>query len=114
MPRSGTSSASRSRASRGSSSCSRTWARASRPRASSQQAGAEEAASEIARALALRLGPPPADLLLAFVAGTTRQRTEAVAEKLRAQHPATTFAAVSARGVVTESHEIENGMAVSV
>src|SRR5438067_5073648 len=82
--------------------------------ASSQQTSAEEAATEIARALALRLGPPPADLLLAFVSGTARPRTEAIAEKLRALHPATTFAAVSARGVVTESHEIESGVAVSV
>jgi len=82
--------------------------------ASSQLADPDDAAGEVARSLALRLGPPPADLLIAFVSGTARARTEGVARKLRALYPATTFAAVSSRGVVTESREIESGAAVSV
>lgn len=71
------------------------------------------AADELARHLRLQLGEPPYDLVLMFVAGPGVSRTMATLEPLRAQCPATTWGAISARGVVTQEHEIEQGIAVS-
>lgn len=71
------------------------------------------AAAEVARALRAQLGDAPVDLLLAFVSGPGAGRTDAAAQMLRAELPASTFAAVSARGVVTSEHEIEQGVAMS-
>jgi small ligand-binding sensory domain FIST len=82
--------------------------------ASSRLEAADAAATEVARALRARLGDAPADLLLAFVSGPGRTRTPQAAERLRAEFPATTVAAISARGVVTSDHEIEQGAALSV
>jgi small ligand-binding sensory domain FIST len=53
------------------------------------------------------------DLLLAFVSGPGPGRTSAATEMLRRELSATTFAAVSARGVVTREHEVEQGVALS-
>src|SRR5262249_44186095 len=71
------------------------------------------AADDAGRELRQQLGPAPADLLLAFVSGPGPARTSAAAERLRAECPAATFAAVSARGVVTREHEFEQGVALS-
>src|SRR5262249_58457989 len=71
------------------------------------------AAGAVARELREQLGPGPPDLLLAFVSGPGPARTPAAAERLRAECPAATFAATSARGVVTREHEFEQGVAVS-
>src|SRR5262245_12393860 len=71
------------------------------------------AAGAVARELRQQLGPEPADLLLAFVSGPGPARTSAAAERLRAECPAATFAATSARGVVTREHEFEQGAAMS-
>jgi small ligand-binding sensory domain FIST len=81
--------------------------------ASSRLDAAEAAAGEVARVLRAQLGDGPVDLLLAFISGTGRTRTSLAAEKLRAEFTATTFAAISARGVVTSEHEIEQGAALS-
>jgi small ligand-binding sensory domain FIST len=54
------------------------------------------------------------DLVIAFVSGPGPGRTSAAAELLRRELPAATFAAVSARGVVTREHEVEQGAALSV
>jgi small ligand-binding sensory domain FIST len=67
--------------------------------ASSRLEAADAAATEVARALRARLGDAPADLLLAFVSGPGRTRTPQAAERLRAEFPATTVAAISAPGV---------------
>jgi small ligand-binding sensory domain FIST len=82
--------------------------------ASSRLIIAHEAVSEVVRDLRSQLGPEPADLVLAFVSGLPRTRTETVTEQLRAEFPASTVAAISARGVVTREHEIEQGVALSV
>ncbi len=82
--------------------------------ADSRLDAADAAAAEVAHALRAQLGEAPADLLLAFVSGSGRTRTLRAAERLRSEFPATTFAAVSARGVVTSDHEIEQGAALSV
>src|SRR5262245_60167394 len=95
------------------------------------------AASAVARELREQLGLPPSDagapgdigaagagganvaegsqidLVLAFVSGPGPGRTSAATEMLRRELPATTFAAVSARGVVTREHEVEQGVALS-
>ena len=71
------------------------------------------AAGAVAGELREQLGPEPADLLLAFVSGPGPARTSAAAERLRAEFPAATFAATSARGVVTREHEFEQGVALS-
>lgn len=72
------------------------------------------AAEDVARQLRAQAGEGPWDLVLAFVAGPGAQRTEATARALRAECPAGTFAAVSARGVVTLEHEVEHGVGLSV
>jgi small ligand-binding sensory domain FIST len=82
--------------------------------ASSRLDPAAESCAEVARGLRARLGDAPVDLMLAFVSGPGQARTEATAERLRAELPATTFAAISARGVVTRDEEIEQGVALSV
>jgi len=53
------------------------------------------------------------DMALVFVSGPGPGRTSAAAEMLRRELPAATFAAVSARGVVTREHEVEQGVALS-
>ena len=80
---------------------------------SSRLESAADAAAEVARELRVGLGGAPADLLLAFVSGGAKTRTAAAAEALRAEFPAAAFAAISARGVVTSEHEIEQGAALS-
>ena len=81
--------------------------------ASSQLDTPEAAAEDLARQLRAQLGEPPYDLVLLFVSGPGVSRTMATLMPLRTACPATTFAAVSARGVVTQEHEIEQGIAVS-
>jgi small ligand-binding sensory domain FIST len=81
--------------------------------ASSRLEPPAEAAAAVARELREQLGGEPPDLMLAFVSGPGAQRTSAAAEVLRRELPATTFAAVSARGVVTREHEVEQGVALS-
>src|SRR5262252_2812072 len=73
-----------------------------------------EAAAAAAAEVRSQLRDQPADLVLAFVSGPGRGRTAAAAEVLRRELPATTFAATSARGVVTREHEVEHGVALSV
>ena len=82
--------------------------------ASSRLESPSAAAEDVARQLRLQLGEGPWDLVLGFVSGTGAQRTTTAAQALRAECPATTFAAVSARGVVTFEHEIEHGVGLSV
>lgn len=71
------------------------------------------AAAEVARELRAHLGDTPPDLLLAFVSGPGTARTGAAADMLRAECPAAMFAVTSTRGVVTQDHEIEHGVAMS-
>ena len=72
------------------------------------------AAEDAARQLHAVLGSEPPDLLLAFVSGPGPARASATSEALRALVPATTFGVLSARGVVTHEHEIEQGVGLSV
>ena len=71
------------------------------------------AAASATSALREELGDGRLDLVLAFVSGPGPERTSTAAETLRRELPATTFAAVSARGVVTREHEVEHGEALS-
>lgn len=82
--------------------------------AESRQEPAQTAATQVASELREELGGAPADLMLAFVSGPGRARCEAAIQTLRAEFPATTFALVSTRGVVTRAHEVEQGAALSV
>src|SRR5262245_57698636 len=72
------------------------------------------AATAVAGELREQLGGETPDLVIAFVSGPGPGRTAAAAEMLRRELPATTFAAVSARGVVTREHEVEQGVGLSV
>jgi len=72
-----------------------------------------EAAAEVARHVRLALGPAKPDLVLAFVSGPGASRAGDTAQALQRELPAVTFAAVSARGVVTSEHEVEQGIALS-
>jgi small ligand-binding sensory domain FIST len=72
------------------------------------------AAAEVARELREQLGGADPDLVLAFVSGPGISRTAQSTQELRGALPAATFAAVSARGVVTREHEVEQGVALSV
>ena len=72
------------------------------------------AAAQVAAELRAQLGESQLDLVLAFVSGPGATRTSAATEALRRELPAVTFAAVSARGVVTREHEVEQGIALSV
>src|SRR5262245_2126229 len=74
----------------------------------------EAAAAAAARELEEQLGGAAPDLVLAFVSGPGAAHAPATAECLRRELPAATFAAVSARGVVTREHEFEQGVALSV
>ena len=71
------------------------------------------AAASATSALREELGDGRLDLVLAFVSGPGPERTSTAAETLRRELSATTFAAVSARGVVTREHEVEHGEALS-
>jgi small ligand-binding sensory domain FIST len=72
------------------------------------------AATVVAAELREQLDGDTPDLVIAFVSGPGPGRTSAAAELLRRELPAATFAAVSARGVVTREHEVEQGAALSV
>ncbi|HXS83010.1 MAG TPA: FIST N-terminal domain-containing protein [Methylomirabilota bacterium] len=72
------------------------------------------AATAVAGELREQLGGESPDLLIAFVSGPGRERTAAVTGQLRRELPAVTFAATSARGVVTREHEVEQGVGLSV
>ena len=72
------------------------------------------AAAAVARELGQQLHGETPDLVLAFVAGPGATRAAVAAEALRAELQPGTFAAVSARGVVTREHEFEQGIALSV
>ncbi len=82
--------------------------------ASSRLDVSAEAAAAIVRQLRESMGDAPPDLVLAFVSGPGTARARDTAEALRRGLSAGTFAAVSARGVVTREHEIEQGVALSV
>ena len=71
------------------------------------------AAASATAAVREELGDGRLDLVLAFVSGPGPERTSTAAEVLRRELPAATFAAVSARGVVTREHEVEHGEALS-
>jgi small ligand-binding sensory domain FIST len=73
-----------------------------------------DAATAVANELREQLGGETPDLVITFVSGPGPGRTAAAAELLRRELPAATFAAVSARGVVTREHEVEQGVALSV
>jgi len=85
------------------------WASAA-TRLDPPDAGAREVAAELRR----QLGGAAPDLLLAFASGPGADRLAEAATVLRSELPATTFAGVSARGVVTSEHEVEQGVALSV
>ena len=73
----------------------------------------EAGAAELVRDLRAQLGGESPDLLLLFVSGPGTKRTEEAATVLRRELPAVTFAAVSARGIVTSEHEHEQGVGLS-
>jgi small ligand-binding sensory domain FIST len=75
---------------------------------------AADAAADVVRQLRDALGDAPPDLVLAFVSGPGARRADDTAQALRRALSAGTFAAVSARGVVTREHEVEQGVALSV
>jgi len=72
------------------------------------------AAEEAAEAIRAALGPGPVDLCLAFFSTPLVERAGAVAAKLRSKLAPVTLAGVSARGVITREHELEQGPALSV
>lgn len=72
------------------------------------------AADEAAAKLREQLGPGPVDFCLAFLSAPLVAGAESIAIELRRTLHPETFAAVSARGVVTESQELEQGVALSV
>jgi small ligand-binding sensory domain FIST len=71
------------------------------------------AAAAVAGELREQLSGESPDLLMAFVSGPGRERTATVTGMLRRELPAVTFAASSARGVVTREHEVEQGVGLS-
>ena len=73
----------------------------------------EAGAAELARELRSQLAGETPDLLLLFASGPGTKRTEDAAKALRRELPAVTFAAVSARGIVTSEHELEQGAGLS-
>ena len=73
----------------------------------------EAGAAELARELRQQLGGEAPDLMLLFASGPGANRTEEAATALRRELPAGTFAAVSARGIVTRDHELEQGVGLS-
>ena len=72
------------------------------------------AAHEVARSLRETLGEGPVDLVLAFFGTSHAGSSDAIAEILRDALAPATLAGVSARGVVSREHEIEQGAALSV
>ena len=82
--------------------------------AASRLEAPEAAAAQVARELRAQLGEAKPDLVLLFVSGPGATRTANATAALRADLPTPTFAAVSARGVVTREHEVEQGVALSV
>lgn len=82
--------------------------------AQSQLPDAALAAGEVARTLRERLGDGAVDLVLVFLSGTHRPDAEVIAAALREQLAPVHLAGVSARGVVTRDHELEEGPALSV
>lgn len=82
--------------------------------ADSRHADAGAAFDEVQRALRLQLGEGPVDLVLAFVSGGEPARAAALAQLLRLEFPGAVTGLVSARGVVTREHEVEQGVALSL
>jgi small ligand-binding sensory domain FIST len=82
--------------------------------ASSRLDQSAEAAAAVVRQLREALGDAPPDLVLAFVSGPGPGRARDTAEAIRRALSPGTFAAVSARGVVTREHEVEQGVGLSV
>ena len=72
------------------------------------------AAEDVARALREQLGEGEVDLVLAFYSAPLAANAEAIANTLRTWLKPGCLAGVSARGVVTRDHEIEQGVALSV
>jgi small ligand-binding sensory domain FIST len=72
------------------------------------------AAEDVARALREQLGEGPVDLVLAFYSAPLAARADAIASALRTRLAPLCMGGVSARGVVTREHEIEQGVALSV
>ncbi len=81
--------------------------------ASSRAPDATTAAAEVAIALRASIGDGPVDLLLAFVSAPYARRFDAVLATLREALAPHTLAATTARGVVTDEHEIESGAGLS-
>ncbi len=82
--------------------------------AQSQLPDAALAAGEAARTVRERLGEGAIDLVLVFFSGAHRPDAEAIAAVLREQLAPVNLAGVSARGVVTREHELEQGPALSL
>ena len=72
------------------------------------------AATEAAAGIAASLGPGATDLVLAFYSPSLATGAAAIATVLRAALSPGTIAGVSARGVVTREHELEQSTALSV
>jgi small ligand-binding sensory domain FIST len=72
------------------------------------------AAEEAGAAIAGELGEGPVDLVLVFFSAALVPGIEAAATALRERLSPVTLAGVSARGVVTRSHELEQGAGLSV
>lgn len=72
------------------------------------------AAGEAARTLREALGEGAVDLVLAFFSTPHRAGAESIASVLREQLAPGHLAGVSARGVITREHELEQGPALSV
>lgn len=82
--------------------------------AHARSADPAEAAEAVAFELATALGPGPVDFVLAFYSTPLVPGAERIAAVLRRALAPATLAGVSARGVVTGAHELEQGPALSV
>lgn len=80
----------------------------------SARADLHMAVDECVPVLREQLGEGPVDLLLAFVSGSITRQTQALRELLQQQLQPVTLAGVTARGVVTRDHEVEQGSGLSL
>jgi small ligand-binding sensory domain FIST len=76
--------------------------------------GGGDAAAEAAAAIRATLGEGPVDLCLAFLSAAHVGAAEAVVAGLRAGLAPACLAGASARGTVTDAHEVEQGVMLSV
>lgn len=85
------------------------WASAWSPRAD-----LHSALEECLPALRESLGEGPVDLVIAFVSGSITRLTDGLRDALQRELQPATLAGVTARGVVTNYHEVEQGSGLSL